>query len=37
VRRYDELYDFLEPGQPFAHPLLKRAWDEARPTAFGSI
>jgi glutamate synthase domain-containing protein 2 len=37
VRRYDELYKFLEPGQLLdnnAGSVLQQSWDEARPDTF---
>ena len=39
VRRYDQLYDFYEPGQLLdgeAGPALQMFWDEASPKSFGA-
>ena len=40
VRRFDQLYDFFEPGQLLenkAGPFLQRSWDEASPKTFAPV
>ena len=40
VRRYDQLYDFFEPGQLLenkAGPVLQRSWDEASSKTFRHV
>ena len=40
VRRYDQLYDFFEPGQLLenkAGPMFQRSWDEASPKTFAHV
>jgi glutamate synthase domain-containing protein 2 len=40
VRRYDQLYDFYEPGQLLrdqAGPVLQQSWDEASPKTFSPV
>jgi len=40
VRRFDQLYDFFEPGQLLdnkAGPVLQRSWDEASPKTFARV
>jgi hypothetical protein len=38
VRRFDQLYDFFEPGQLLenrAGPVLQQSWEEASANSFG--
>ena len=40
TRRYDQIYDFFEPGQLLenkAGPVLQQAWDEASAKTFAHV